>query len=177
MSSPTTAQSTAVTDWLAAYARGEVSDPNTAFLDKVIRERIAAAAPARAARNGAVPQTAPTQLQVHAEVIRLIDAVTRGETPDSPAGQRIAAALAEARAEGEAEAGGRPVRDAVSFAAYERLRQEVSRAHNWRFHLESRARAVHAAVGRLLDVEHRAPTEVEMREIVDTLREAVEWAP
>jgi hypothetical protein len=62
-------------------------------------------------------------------------------------------------------------------AKVEDLETELDRAHEWRFHLESRAREVYNTVRRLLTVAKRAPTEVEMTNIVATLKEAIGWSP
>lgn len=160
-----------VGEWLAAWAQGQVSDPQTAFLDRIFRERIAehvSKLPRRT--NGSAP-AAPSPLQLDAELLKLIEAVVNGTAPTTAAAARLQELL-EARAPAAST-----VEPGELEVANERLRAECSRAHAWRFHLESRARAVHARVQRLLQVEQRAPSYEEMEDIVQTLREAVEWAP
>jgi hypothetical protein len=180
-------------EWLAAYARGQTKDQNTVLLDRILREKVQAAKQPRRPVN------------VEGELKAWIDRYVQGVLPDSTlkaaldsAVQQKAAAMAAlmappslppARMEAHRTATSESYQDnsgdvrmlgeriAELEVKCDALQKECDRAHDWRFHLESRAREVYRSVRHLLEVAKRAPSKDEMAGIVETLKEAIGWSP
>ena len=59
-------------------------------------------------------------------------------------------------------------------AENERLHEDLSRAHDWRYNLESRAREAYSAVHEVL-TSQTAPSKQAVTAILQTLKEGIEW--
>jgi len=179
----------ALSAWLAAWASGTANDQHTAYLDKIVKQKIAAADKPR----GGIPP----KVRMNAAVMDFVVYMRETSPVDARRFGGSAGIMAEviaARVDAEvgraltAERNAQPIQstapDAETHeqlsaldAQVDRLKVELDRAHEWRFHLEAHAREVHGTVLYLLEAAKRAPTKEELRGIVATLKEATGWAP
>lgn len=168
-------------EWLAAYAAGTARGPIVAYLDRLIRTKLA-----EQKRSG-LSDTNKTLEAINHFVDRFIRGETVGggtaamERLDAHIRDRVAAATVEHESDGgivEPSA----IVDALSATIreqtdeIERLKEELERAHDWRFHLEIGAREARASLLRMQHAE-QAPTADEVGNVAQTLRLAIGWAP
>jgi hypothetical protein len=175
-------------EWISAYARGAARDQNSVLLDRIVKERVAAQKQSGTRRP----------VNIEGEVARFIDRYIAGELTDSPLAAKLEGHL-NIRAHDLADvlmhdaqlapqetnvtvfpdAAAAELSESVRTleAKVERLETECTRAHDWRFHLESRARDAHRMIEHLYRVARRAPTKDEFEGLLNTLKEAIGWTP
>jgi hypothetical protein len=181
-------------EWLAAWANGEAKDQNTAFLDKIVKQKVDAEIAKRPK-----PKEGGRVQNPDGIIKSFVASFTQGPVPSTAFGgaagtiNKLLDQAAETARQHERDAGATKIQgigagdDAfigvleekvtTLEAQVERYDGELARAHEWRFHLEARAREVHGTVHHLLKIVKRAPSREEMEGIVDTLKEAIGWAP
>lgn len=175
-------------DWLAAWADGRVDDQHGTYLNKVIATRAA---------NPQGEGAAGRRRQNAAAVLKWVQAFTQGtglpaygaageqarELLDQYIADCTAAPVPPQLPDEAEEAAARTsyddtLRDELRTMqeTHDRLRRELSRAHDWRYHLEAQARAAMNESRRMAEAP-RAPTQDALKGLSMTLREGIEWAP
>jgi hypothetical protein len=177
----------ALGEWLAAWANGQVTDQSTAYLDRIVKEKVAVKLAKRPRLPAAPPPNARPAPPPDFIIRKFLEAYAGGEHNklDSELVEymeetfRLKAGLAPVGGEDQLKEAFDELseRYAKIEQDYLKLRTENSRVHNWRFHLEARARQAHDFVDHYLHVVKRAPTAQEMEEILDVLQEGISWAP
>ena len=144
--------------WISAYARGETKDQVTVMLDRLFKER--------------QPRTATPD---RAAIIRhFVNEYISGDVQNDALDEYVARSAATEADESMSSTLSEKVRELE--ALLEESDEQCRQAHNWRYHLESRAREVDDLVTHLRKIAKRAPTKEELDRIGTLLREAINYS-